>query len=151
MIEKIDEQGILELLGESEISGDILLAKGLQKINEIINYLNAEKAKCSICGDKHTYWNEFYKKELPCPNCGEKAEKCPYCDGFGQVVDYQDGGQECPKCNGIGKPSIGGMSEEGILAILYECEDRCKHKFYENKYVADSAVKIAHAIMERIK
>jgi DnaJ-class molecular chaperone len=76
----------------------------IEKINEIIEALNAEKAECK-CEDKNTNYHL-----LVC--CKEKAERCPICDmcnGKGRVVDHNWRGpsenkywKECPACNGTG-------------------------------------------------
>lgn len=51
---------------------------------------NSKKGmKCEYCKDTGLYWNEFFKDNLPCPNCarGKAEPKDEYCPCGEKMVD----------------------------------------------------------------
>jgi hypothetical protein len=146
----------------------------IEKINEIIEALNAEKAECK-CEDKNTNYHL-----LVC--CKEKAERCPICDmcnGKGRVVDHNWRGpsenkywKECPACNGTGywpkkkiscqvckgsgKLSTSGedkiekIIDERFHMVLYK-DDKTYSEVWGETFTKQTIKMLAHAIMEKLQ
>jgi hypothetical protein len=142
------------------------------KINEIIDVLNAEKAGC----DHIWEYSSPPHRDQRCKKCkehriepekkvsdpsaqleddihssytAEKAERCPICEGLGWHW-HEQAREECKKCNGSGKLSTSGISTVELIILIAKEIYGCKYSLLIPEE-ANKCKKLAHAIMEQIK